>query len=202
MRTTRQPIQVLDDMNEKVRKSAQMLAKTMSRTSIRLCNAKYTEKKSIPQAIDSVLPMLLDKGLNNPAKEVRAISIATVLKITRIAGPPLRPHLSVLMRALLEGQTNLEPASFSYLQFHTSSFNITPEKLEQIRLSIAKSSPLAEALDQCVGLIDSAVLPQVLSMLSELIRAGLGLATLSGCARLITNLGMHVFALCAMCVNK
>ena len=45
---------------------------------------------------------LLENGLASGVADVRAVVIGTVAKITKSAGPLLKPHLAKLIPALLE----------------------------------------------------------------------------------------------------
>ena len=45
---------------------------------------------------------LLENGLASGVTDVRAVVIGTVAKITKSAGPLLKPHLAKLIPALLE----------------------------------------------------------------------------------------------------
>jgi proteasome component ECM29 len=144
---------VLDDVNEPVRKVASQLAKAMTSLCLRLCDPKYTTAEGVRQSLAATLPILLNKGIVERVTEVRSVSVNVLLKITAVAGIYLRPHLPGLLRALLEGQSSLEPSAFSYLQFHTAAYNITPEQLEDLRLQMLKSSPLADAVESCTLLV-------------------------------------------------
>ncbi len=66
---------VLDDINDPVRKAADVLARTLSKVCVRLCDPKYSPGASVKGALAVVLPVLLTKGLTDNAKEVRAISV-------------------------------------------------------------------------------------------------------------------------------
>lgn len=47
------------------------------------------------------------------------------------------------------------------------------EDLEQLRLNLSRSSPLAEAVDRCLHQVDEHTLPAVLQTLASLARTGL-----------------------------
>ena len=64
-------------------------------------------KKSFTQpmsfrAVEAVMAPLLENGLASGVADVRAVVIGTVAKITKSAGPLLKPHLDKLIPALLE----------------------------------------------------------------------------------------------------
>lgn len=74
------------------------------------------------------------------------------------------------------------------MQYHTGSMNITPEQLQQLRIQLANSSPLAEALSRCASWITLEDLPEVCYAITQVLRLGAGLTTLSSAARLLQGL--------------
>lgn len=62
-------------------------------------------------------------------------------------------------------------------QMHAANAGIQTEKLENLRISIAKSSPLWETLDLCIDVVDDQSLEQLVPRLSQLARSGVGLNT-------------------------
>ena len=54
------------------------------------------------RAVEAVMGPLLENGLASGVADVRAVVIGTVAKITKSAGPLLKPHLAKLIPALLE----------------------------------------------------------------------------------------------------
>ncbi len=58
-------------------------------------------------------------------------SLSTLVKISKTAGPMLRPHISVLVVALLESLSTLEPQYLNYLALQVSSSQDTQEKVRK-----------------------------------------------------------------------
>ena len=116
------------------------------------------------------------------------MSIRSVLAIIRVGGVNLRPHLSTLVGTLLESMSNLEPAVFSYLQFHSASMAMSEEQLERARLSLASGGVLAEALSSCLLVVDDESIQPLLAKLTDIISTGIGLPTLTGAAKFVVSL--------------
>lgn len=57
------------------------------------------------------------------------VSLATVMKISKTAGALLKPHIPLLVVALLESMTTLEPQVFNYLSLHAASNQSTQDKV-------------------------------------------------------------------------
>lgn len=128
------------------------LARALMNLTARLCDGTLTAPTSAARATEAVLPVLLQQGLTHPAREVRAVSIQTLIRVVKTAGPLLRPHLAALLTALLEGESTLEPQMFSYLQHHTASLGLSDEELEKRRLAAAqRASPLHECVQLCLA---------------------------------------------------
>eukprot|EP00457_Paulinella_chromatophora_P000187 gb/GEZN01000187.1/.p1 GENE.gb/GEZN01000187.1/~~gb/GEZN01000187.1/.p1 ORF type:complete len:1967 (+),score=435.69 gb/GEZN01000187.1/:681-5903(+) len=179
---------VLDDIKDSVREVSMVLAKALTSTCVRLADPHYTSTSGVKAVLDAVVPLLLQQGITHSAKEARMVSVDLILKLVEVGGKHLRPHLAELLGALMEGLTSIEPAVLGYLQFHTANMNLSPEQLEQVRLSMSQASPLAAAIQSCSSLVDDSCLEAVLHKMSEILRVGVGLPTLTGAGRLLATL--------------
>ena len=67
---------------------------------------------------------------------------------------------------------------FTFLfQLHAANVGIQTEKLEHLRISIAKGSPMWETLDICINVVDTESLDPLVPRLAQLVRSGVGLNT-------------------------
>lgn len=64
-----------------------------------------------------------------------------------------------------------------FLQLHSDNVGIQAEKLENLRISIAKGSPMWETLEFCIEFADSQSLELLVPRLAQLVRSGVGLNT-------------------------
>ncbi|XP_029470526.1 proteasome adapter and scaffold protein ECM29 isoform X2 [Rhinatrema bivittatum] len=175
---------VQDDIKESVRKAAELALKTLSKVCVRMCEP--SKGASGQRTIAVLLPCLLDKGIMSTVTEVRALSINTLVKISKSAGAMLKPHAPKLIPALLESLSVLEPQVFNYLSLRATE----QEKaaMDNARLSAAKSSPMMETINMCLQHLDVSVLGQLVPRLCDLIKSALGLGTKGGCASVIVLL--------------
>lgn len=127
------------------------------------------------RTIAVLLPCLLDKGMMSPVTEVRALSINTLVKISKSAGAMLKPHAPKLIPALLESLSVLEPQVLNYLSLRATEQE--KDVMDSARLSAAKSSPMMETINMCLQYLDVSVLGELVPRLCELIRSGVGLGT-------------------------
>jgi proteasome component ECM29 len=175
-----------DDIKETVRKAADVACKTMSKLSIKLCDMSYG--KSGQRAVAVLLPCLLDKLVTSRVSEIRAISLVTLLEISKNAGPQLKPHIPAMVVVLLETLSSLEPQVLNYVSLHVGSDSEGQDKLDSIRVSASKSSPMMETVNLCMRHVDQDVLPELCAKLSDLTRSAIGIATKVGCCQVIVSL--------------
>ncbi|XP_053887475.1 proteasome adapter and scaffold protein ECM29 isoform X2 [Malaclemys terrapin pileata] len=175
---------VQDDIKESVRKAAELALKTLSKVCVKMCDP--AKGAAGQRTIAVLLPCLLDKGMMSTVTEVRALSINTLVKISKSAGVMLKPHAPKLIPALLESLSVLEPQVLNYLSLRATD----QEKaaMDSARLSAAKSSPMMETINMCLQYLDVSVLGELVPRLCELIKSGIGLGTKGGCASVIVSL--------------
>ncbi|KAL4235658.1 hypothetical protein ACF0H5_004053 [Mactra antiquata] len=179
-------LRVLDDIKESVRKAADLACKTLSRASIKICDVAYG--KVGERATTVVLPCLLKFGLQSPVSEVRAIGLSTILKISKNAGPLLKPHIPILVTALLEAISGLEPQVVNYLSLQVSNNQDIQNRLDSARVAASKMSPMMETVNHCVQYVDDSVLPELIPRFTELVKSGIGVGTKAACANFIVSL--------------
>ncbi|XP_031233380.1 proteasome adapter and scaffold protein ECM29 isoform X3 [Mastomys coucha] len=175
---------VQDDIKESVRKAAELALKTLSKVCVKMCDP--AKGAAGQRTIAVLLPCLLDKGMMSPVTEVRALSINTLVKISKSAGAMLKPHAPKLIPALLESLSVLEPQVLNYLSLRATEQE--KDAMDSARLSAAKSSPMMETINMCLQYLDVSVLGELVPRLCELIRSGVGLGTKGGCASVIVSL--------------
>ena len=110
------------------------------------------------------------------------------MKITKSAGAILKPHLSILIPALLEATSELEGTEIGYLSSRLANDPGVQEKLDLARISAAKSSPMMECVNYVIQYIDASSLMGLIPRLVELIKQSVGLGTKGATAHVITAL--------------
>lgn len=178
-------LRVRDDIKESVRIAADSACKTLSKVSVKICDV--TNGKIGEKATSLVLPCLLQCSLNSTVSEVRTIGLSTILQISRQAGALLKPNIPVLVTALLEAVSGLEPNVINYLSLHMGT-QANQDRLDNARIAQSKMSPMMETVNRCVQYVDETVLPELIPRLVELIRGGIGVSTKAGCASFVVSL--------------
>ncbi|KAF5778932.1 putative armadillo-like helical, proteasome component Ecm29 [Helianthus annuus] len=182
----------MDDIKETVRTSGERLCRAVTSLTLRLCDISLTEISDARKAMDIVLPLLLTDGIMSKVDDIRKASITIVTKLAKGAGVAIRPHLSELVVCMLESLSSLEDQGLNYVERHAENAGIQTEKLENLRISIAKGSPLWETLNMCIEVVDEQSLEQLIPRLSQLVRSGVGLNTRVGVASFISLLVQKV----------
>lgn len=182
----------MDDIKETVRNSGDKLCRALTSLTVRLSDVSLTGVSEARQTMDIVLPFLLTEGIVSKVDSIRKASIGIVMKLAKGAGIAIRPHLSDLVCCMLESLSSLEDQGLNYVELHAANVGIQTEKLENLRISIAKGSPMWETLDLCIKVVDSEALDQLVPRLAQLVRSGVGLNTRVGIASFITLLVQKV----------
>lgn len=165
---------------------------------MRACNPAEASEFTVTSTIDKILPLLLEKGLVAPSAEARGVSLGLLGKVVEAAksAAALRKWLAQIISVLIEGMSALEPQTLQYMQFHTARLRISEEELETMRIKMAQSSPLQEALEICLTCLHNAtfydtstsLVPDVMQGLCAQLQRGVGLATRVAAAQALSQM--------------
>ncbi|CAA3007764.1 proteasome-associated ECM29 homolog isoform X1 [Olea europaea subsp. europaea] len=184
----------MDDIKETVRNAGDRLYRAVSSLTGRLCDVSLTPVPEARKTMDMILPLLLTEGIMSKVQNIRKASIGMVTKLAKGSGIAVRPHLPDLVCCMLESLSSLEDQGMNYVELHAANAGIQTEKLENLRISIAKGSPMWETLEFCIEVVDSPALELLVPRLAQLVRSGVGLNTRVGVANFISLLVQKVGA--------
>ena len=176
----------MDDIKESVRVAAGKTAQALSRVSIKMTDSTAGSSKS-GLAVKAILPALLERGLASSVVEVRSVSLATIMKVTRSAGLLLAPHLHVLIPALLEAGGEMEASQLNYLSTRLGGEEVQ-ERLDTARMSASKSSATMECVNFVLQYVDSGVLALLVPRLVDIIKSNPSIVSKAGAAHVVTSL--------------
>ncbi|KAL6641935.1 hypothetical protein ACP70R_020116 [Stipagrostis hirtigluma subsp. patula] len=182
----------MDDIKETVRNAGDVLCRAVSSLTIRLCDVSLTSASDANETMNIVLPYLLSEGILSKVSSVQKASISLVMKLAKGAGPALRPHLPELVSCMLECLSSLEDQRLNYVEMHAGNVGIKTEKLESLRIAVAKDSPMWETLDICIKVVDKNSLDLLVPRLAQMVRSAVGLNTRVGVASFVTLLVQKV----------
>ncbi|GMH36012.1 hypothetical protein BSKO_03880 [Bryopsis sp. KO-2023] len=204
-------LRVVDDIKESTRQAGWVLMRTLKGITFRLTDTAHTNARDASAAVNVILPLILEKGVQSSSGDIRALSIDIVAKMAKGAGPgPLTPILPDLVSMMLESLSGLESSKLNYIEQHAQGMGIDAEKLENMRVSASKSTPMQDTLDLCVRYVNGEALASLVPKLVEMVRRGVGLNTRVGTARFIGQLATrmtseltpHTAALAKVIVSK
>ncbi|KAH0034541.1 ARM repeat-containing protein, partial [Aureobasidium melanogenum] len=181
---------VLDDIKESVRAAAGSLARVLTGILTRFLEADSMASKNAAVLLQNVLPFLLStSGIESSAEEVQGFSLHTLLEIIKKAsGKILRPFIPELVERLVGLLSILENQAVNYLHLNASKYNLTEQKIDDIRLSSIRSSPLMEAIERCLDLLDEPSMEQLVPRLEAAMKGAVGLPSKVGCSRILVSL--------------
>lgn len=147
---------MLDDIKESVRAAAASLARTLTGVLTKALEADHASTKNASAMLKPVLPFLLSpSGMESSAGEVQAFSVHTLLEIIKKSnGSTLLPFIPELVERLIGLLSSLEPEAVNYIHLNASKYNLTEQKIDDMRLSSIRTSPLMEAIERCLDLLD------------------------------------------------
>uniref|UniRef100_H2ZN59 Ecm29 proteasome adaptor and scaffold n=1 Tax=Ciona savignyi TaxID=51511 RepID=H2ZN59_CIOSA len=178
-------LRVRDDVKESVREASEQTCTVLKRVTIRTFDADKatTAEESI---LSDILNILLKEGMTSSVAEVQALTLKTLVEVSKVSGSLIKPCIAPMVVALLEAMSGLEDPVVNYL--HNRSGHMTQDMLDWVRADNVRSSPLMETALQCLKQCDSVVLSQLTPVLTDLTKRGVGVLTKAGCAHIITSL--------------
>jgi proteasome component ECM29 len=185
-----QCFRVLDDIKESVRAAAGSLARTLTGVLTRALEADHSSTKNASAMLKHVLPFLLSpSGMESSAQDVQMFSVHTLLEIIKKAnGATIRPFIPELVERLIGLLSSLEPEAVNYVHLNAAKYNLTEQKIDDMRLSSVRSSPLMEAIERCLDLLDDETMRLLQPKLESAMKSAVGLPSKVGSSRVLVSL--------------
>ena len=86
----------------------------------------------------------------------------------------------------------MQDSRLNYVEQHAERIGLDSGRLEALRVSASRSSPMSDTLDLCASCTTPASLEQLVPALAGLLRRGIGLNTRVGTARFVQKLTMRL----------
>ncbi|PVH97771.1 ARM repeat-containing protein [Periconia macrospinosa] len=181
---------VLDDIKESVRAGAASLARVLTGILTRSLEAGDSSLKTANAMLSRVLPFLFSSsGLESSAEEVRIFAVQTLLKIVKKSNAKtLNSHVPELVERLLGLLSSLEPEAVNYIHLNASKYNLTEQKIDDMRLQSVRSSPLTESIERCLDLADADTMENLVPRIEAAMKNAVGLPSKVGCSRILVTL--------------
>ncbi|KAI9731046.1 MAG: proteasome component M29 [Cirrosporium novae-zelandiae] len=181
---------VLDDIKETVRLAAMGLVKTLTATVVRSLEAGETSSKRSETMLQHVIPFLLSPAsLEANAPEVQGFAITTLLKIIKKGSPrSLRPFIPDIVGKLLGLLSGLESPAVNYIRLNADKYGLTGNEIDEKRMNSVRGSPMMEAIERCLDMLDELSMKSLSHSLEHVMRAGVDLPSKVGCSRVLVSL--------------
>ena len=187
-------MRAMDDIKETVRIAGMKAGRTVASLTHKLCDPTNSSTKTLPLVVGIVLPFLVTDAINAKSDDVRVFAVVELVRIAKVSGKYIAPHIPETATVLLDNLSALEPTAYNYAQFHVDD----KDGLEQLRASASASGPLQDVLDLCVQHSTAAAVAELTPRLVSLVRTAVGLPSRAGIARFVTKLCLRR----ADCVRK
>lgn len=188
---------VLDDIKESVRAAAASLSRTLTTILLRTLEASQGDSENAKKMLKSVLAFLMSpSGLESGAEEVQAFSLDTLLQIVKKSKESLlRPFIAQLLERLLSLLTFLEPQAVNYIHLNAAKYNLSEKDIDNARLSSIRASPLMEAIETCIDMLDEKTMAESVSKIVSVMKTAVGMPSKVGCSRVLVSLSTRRMAL-------
>ncbi|CAF0878137.1 unnamed protein product [Rotaria sordida] len=184
----RRLLAVCDDTKESVRKAALTTINSFKQNCLLLaCDPATTISNSMSEeehkvrgryVLEQVLPVILNDGLYNKNEDIAKFSLNTIIEIIRYGDrDTLKPYCTVIIIALFEALSSIEPDIFNYASMKLSASEMK-EQIDVARLHCARSSPIMDAINTCTNqYVDENIFDDLSGKLIETIKHSIGLTT-------------------------
>lgn len=184
----------LDDIKESVRNAANGLTRSLSITLVNGIKNKNGDSKSSKEILGKLLPFLLgNKGILSDAEDVRDFSLETIINLIKKSGKAIKPFISELIEQFVLLMSTLEPQVINYLALNADKYKIKNDDLDSKRLQSVGSSPIMNALEKLIDLIDEEIIGDVVNRLQRAIKQSVGLPSKVASSRVIVTLTLRHF---------
>lgn len=179
---------VLDDIKGSVRKAAESLCQVLIGILVRQLEEGISSKKA-QAGLKEVMPFLFSpRGLESPAKEVQKFAYDTVLKLIKSGGKNLLPFIPSLVEQILGLLSTLEPDFINYIHLNAAKYDTTEEKIDEARSRMVSHSPMMEAIERCLDLLDEPTMKLLVPCLENVIKTAVGMPSKMGCSGVLVSL--------------
>ena len=159
-------------------------------TSILTRSLEGGSSNSANAMLKQVLPFLLSpSGLESPTKEVQGFALFTLLKIIKSAQEKqLRGFLVDLLGRLITLLSSLEPQEINFIHLNADKYDLTTQQIDDLRLSGMRSSPMMEAIERCLDILDDETMKHFRDTFESILKSAVGFPSKVGAARVSISL--------------
>ncbi|EPY50332.1 proteasome component [Schizosaccharomyces cryophilus OY26] len=184
----RMAYRTLDDIKESVRISSFPLCKLLARAVIQTVentsvNTTDTGLSRCRTIMSIAVPFLL-KCCHEKAKEIQSFSYSTITALVKFTNPALSPFVPSIIEIMLEYLTKYESNAASFMEFHSSTYNVNAEDLDSARVSAVQGSSMMSNIEKCISILNEESMKDLAPVLLRMITRTTGVPTKVGSAQI------------------
>ncbi|ODV86213.1 hypothetical protein CANARDRAFT_211632 [[Candida] arabinofermentans NRRL YB-2248] len=180
----------MDDIKDSVRKEGNSLTRYMATTMVtRISNANSENASKSNGILQQLIPFLLgSNGLLSESEDVKTFAFDTILKISRTSSLALKPFVCEMIEQMIVLMSSIEPQVINYLTLNADKYNMKSEDIDSQRLNIVGNSPIMEAIEKLMNLLDDNLISNFVICLSNAVKKSVGLPSKVTGSKIIINL--------------
>jgi proteasome component ECM29 len=186
----RMSFRVVDDIKESVRNAAMQLCRGLTTSLVRHVDVSSgASEKRAKEILEKLIPFLTGNyGLQSDAEEVQTFALNTLLQLCKKAGKALKPYIPSLGGEFIELLSTLEPQSMNYLSLNADKYGITREDVDASRMASLRGSPMMDAVEQMVELVDDDLMSDFITSIVKAVKRSVGLPSKLAASRVLVSL--------------
>jgi proteasome component ECM29 len=180
----------IDDIKESVRKAGSGLTRSLSQTLVNSISVESGSSETrAKEVLTQLIPFLLgNKGILSDSEDVRNFALETILNLVKKSGKAIRPFISELIDQFILLMSTLEPQIINYLALNADKYKLKHDDIDAKRLQSIGSSPMMNALEKLIDLIDDTIIEEVINKLQSTVKKSVGLPSKAAASRVIVTL--------------
>lgn len=186
----RMSFRVVDDIKESVRNAAMQLCRGLTTSLVRHVDVSSgASEKRAKEILEKLIPFLTGNyGLQSDAEEVQTFALNTLLQLCKKAGKTLKPYIPSLCGEFIGLLSTLEPQSMNFLSLNADKYGITREDVDASRMASLRGSPMMDAVEQMVELVDDNLMNEFVTSIVKAIKRSVGLPSKLAASRVLVSL--------------
>ncbi|GME85877.1 unnamed protein product [Ambrosiozyma monospora] len=187
----------MDDIKESVRNEGGLLTRYLASTMVtKISNSNMIDDDKKSQGIlKQLIPFLLGyNGLLSESDDIKNFAFETILKLCNTSSTALKPFVSDMVEQMIIMMSSIEPQVINYLTLNADKYNLKASDIDSQRLNIVGNSPMMEAIEKLMNLLNESLMPDFLIHLSNAVKKSVGLPSKVTGSRVLVNLiTRHIF---------
>ncbi|KAG7829656.1 hypothetical protein KL920_002515 [Ogataea angusta] len=184
---------VMDDIKESVRAEGNSLTRYLATTMVNKISSVDHQTSNDSKILSQLVPFLLgSNGLLNDSDDVKNFALQIIIKLAKSSSLLLKPYICDMIEQLTMMMSSIEPQVVNYLALNAEKYNMKSDDIDSQRLAALGSSPLMEAIEQLMNLLDEELMTDFIIHLSDAVKKSVGLPSkVTGSKIIITLITRH-----------